>query len=170
MCGWARHCSARVDEAVSDKLARLDGFFSQWRALLEERALVLFKAGLLPGEGMNPAAKADAFSAQLGCQPIGFNWEMLDPGDDLGAPRSARATMAQALSKDIGDRKTPWLSDQSAQACAADFIAPFASLELSVVTNQLGGLWYPITGASDEWSFAAMDDEAIALLVLVPRG
>ena len=44
---------------------------------------MLFKAGPLPGEGMNPAAKADAFSAQLGCQPIGFNWEMLDPGDDL---------------------------------------------------------------------------------------
>ena len=170
MCGWAPLCSVRVDDVVSDKIARLDAFFSQWRGLLEERALVLFRAGPLPDEGAGPAGKADAFSGQLGCKPIAFNWEMLDPGDDLGAPRSARATMAQALAKDIGDRKTPWLSDQSAQECAADFIAPFAPLQLSVVTNQLGGLWYPITGASDEWSFAAMDDEAIALLVLVPRG
>ena len=77
--------------------------------------------------------------------------------------------MVEALSHDIGDRKTPWLGAENALECAADFLAAFAPLTTSVVTNQLNGLWYPISGASDEWSFAAMDDEAIALLVLVPK-
>ena len=154
---------------MSDKLTELESYFAKWRAPLEARALVRFEVGDLPLDGLTPAAKADAFSGQFGCKPIGFNWEMLDPGDDLTAPRSALNAMVEALSKDIGDRKTAWLSVRDALQCALDFLAPFDRAALSVVTNQLNGLWYPISGARDEWTFVAMDDEAIALLILVPR-
>lgn len=154
---------------MSDTLNALEAFIARWRGALEERALVRFEAGPLPPEGLTPAAKADAFSGQLGCNPIGFNWEMLDTSEDLTAPRSAKGTIVEALSTDIADRKTRWLSAEDAYQCAVDFTAPFDPATLSVVTNQLNGLWYPISGASDEWSFVTMDDEAIALLILVPR-
>ena len=154
---------------MSDTLSELESFFAKWRAPLEARALVRFEVGKLPLDGLTPAAKADAFSRQFGCKPIGFNWEMLDPSDDLTAPRSALGTMVEALSNDIGDRKSSWLSVRDALQCAVDLLAPFDRAALSVVTNQLNGLWYPISGASDEWSFAVMDDQAIALLILVPR-
>ncbi|MEM7688653.1 MAG: hypothetical protein AAF291_06500 [Pseudomonadota bacterium] len=155
---------------MSETLAQLDAFFVQWREALEARALVRFEAGALPQEGLTPAVKADAFSSRLGCKPIGFNWEMLDPSDDLAAPRSARATMVEALTNDMIQTKTPWLGAQRSLECAQALFAPFDQGALSVVTNHLNGLWYPISGASDEWTFVAMDDETIALLILVPRG
>ena len=154
---------------MSDKLTDLDAFFSQWRDAFETRALVRFEAGPVPQEALTPAAKADAFAGQFGFQAIGFNWEMLDPSDDLTAPRSAVNTMVEAFSHDIADRKTPWLSVRQSLECATGFLAVFDAASLRVVTIQLNGLWYPISGASDEWSFAVMDDEAMALLVLVPR-
>jgi hypothetical protein len=94
---------------------------------------------------------------------------MLDPGEDLAAPRSARATMVEALASDMAGTRTTWLGKAQATQCAEAFLAPFDATRLAIVTNHLNGLWYPISGASDEWSFAAMDDEVIALLVLVPR-
>ena len=154
---------------MSDKFVKLQTFIERWRAPLETRALVRFEAGPLPRDGLTPASKADAFCGQFGCKPIGFNWEMLDPGDDRTAPRSAPGTMVEALSSDIADRKTPWLGARDALQCALDFLAPFDRAALSVVTNQLNGLWYPVSGASEEWTFVAMDDAAIALLSLVPR-
>ncbi len=154
---------------MSDQLSQLNAFFARWRGPIEERALVRFEAGALPDEGLTPAAKVDAFAGQFGFKPIGFNWEMLDPSEDLTAPRSARGTIVEALTTDIADRTTPWLSFESALQCASEFIAPFEPSSLSLVTNHLNGLWWPISGAGDEWSFAVMDERAIALLVMVPR-
>jgi hypothetical protein len=151
------------------KLARLTAFFDHWRTAFEQRALVRFEAGSVPHDALTPAAKADAFSGRFGFKPIGFNWEMLDPGEDLAAPRSARATMVEALANDMVETRTKWLGKARALTCAEAFLAPFDAAALSIVTNHLNGLWYPISGASDEWSFAVMDEEVIALLVLVPK-
>ena len=158
-----------MSDQVSGTLAALHAWFGEWRDAFEQRALVRFEAGRVPHAPLTPASKVDAFSEPFGFQSIGFNWEMLDPSDDLTAPRSARNTMVEALSSDIADRKTAWLGMEEALRCAAGFMAPFDARTVSVVTNQLNGLWYPISGARDEWSFAAMDDRVIALLVLVPR-
>ena len=154
---------------MSDTLAQLKAFFAKWREPLERRALVRFEAGPAPQDALTLAAKADAFSGQFGFNPLCFNWEMLDPSVDLTAPRSARGTLVEALTKDIGDRKTSWLSARDAMQFAVDLTGLFDPGTLSVLTNQLNGLWHPISGASDEWSFAVMDDEVIALLVLVLR-
>lgn len=154
---------------MNETVAQLDALFEEWREPLEARALVRFEAGPVPQEPLTPAAKADAFSQLFGFRPIGFNWEMLDPSDDLTAPRSARNTFVEALSNDMVETKVRWLGVESSLEFAVAFLSAFNSATLSVVTNHLNGLWYPISGASDEWSFAAMDDEAIALLVLVPR-
>ena len=94
---------------------------------------------------------------------------MRDPSYDLSAPRAARNTCVEALSNDMVETKVRWLGVEASLEFAVAFLSAFNSATLSVVTNHLNGLWYPISGASDEWSFAAMDDEAIALLVLVPR-
>ena len=154
----------------ADSLTRLDAFFNEWHEALEARALVRFEIGHVPQDALTPAAKADAFSAQFGFQPIGFNWELLDPSDDLTAPRSARGTMVEALTSDMLKPKQRWLGVEGALNCANGFLGAFDSTALSVVSNHLNGLWYPISGASDEWSFAAMDDDCIALLVLAARG
>lgn len=151
-------------------LDALGAFFDQWREALEERALVRFEAGPLPQEGLTPAAKADAFSGQFGFKPIGFNWEMLDPSDDLTAPRSARSTMVEALTSDMLQPQVPWLGVERSLECAVAFQRAFDPASLTMLSNHLNGLWYPISGANDEWSFAAMDDCAIALLVLAGKG
>ena len=123
----------------------------------------------MPQEPLTPAAKADAFAQSFGFQPIGFNWEMLDPGSDMAAARSARATLVEALSSDMTRPIVPWLGERRALACADAFMALFRVCERTFLSNHLNGLWYPISGASDEWSFVAMDEAVIALLVLVPR-
>ncbi|MEL6487897.1 MAG: hypothetical protein AAFQ13_12240, partial [Pseudomonadota bacterium] len=91
-------------------------FIETWRTALEERALVRFEAGALPQEPLTPAGRADAFAQGFGFQPIGFNWEMLDPGSDMTAPRSARATIVEALSKDMIRPSLPWLGENRALA------------------------------------------------------
>jgi len=154
----------------ADKLDRLNALFAEWREALEERALVRFEAGAVPLDALTPAAKADAFSGQFGCTPIGFNWEMLDPSEDLTAPRSARGTMVEALTSDMVMRQTRWLGGERSLEFAVSFLSAFDPASLSVVSNHLNGLWYPISGASDEWSFAVMDDDVIALLVMAARG
>ncbi|MEO0871622.1 MAG: hypothetical protein AAFY19_06620 [Pseudomonadota bacterium] len=151
------------------KLAALSAFFERWRDQLESRALVRFEVGTPSQAVLTASAKAEAFAGPSGFKPIGFNWEMLDPGEDLSAPRSARKAIVDALTTDLVDYKMRWISDETALRFAGDFLAPFDPSTLWVVTNHLNGLWYPISGASDEWSFAAMDDDVIALLVLVPR-
>lgn len=154
----------------AEKLDRLNALFAEWREALEERALVRFEAGAVPQDALTPPAKADAFSGLFGFKPIGFNWEMLDPSDDLTAPRSARATMVEALTSDMVMRQTRWLGAEGSLEFAVTFLSVFDPASLSVVSNHLNGLWYPISGASDEWSFAVMDDDVIALLVMAARG
>ncbi|MEM7702722.1 MAG: hypothetical protein AAF251_12350 [Pseudomonadota bacterium] len=154
---------------MSEAIAHLNMLFEEWREPLESRALVRFEAGAVPQEPLTPAAKADAFAGQFGFKSIGFNWEMLDPSDDLTAPRSALNTIVEALSSDMVETKLEWLGTKRSLEFAVRFLKPFDPATFSVVTNHLNGLWYPISGASDEWSFATMDDQAIALLVLVPK-
>lgn len=154
---------------MSETIAHLNALFEEWRERLETRALVRFEAGPVPQEPLTPAAKADAFAGQFGFKPIGFNWEMLDPSDDLTAPRSARNTFVEAMSNDMVETKVRWLGVEPSLEFAVALLSAFTPATLSVVTNHLNGLWYPISGASDEWSFAVMDEEAIALLVLVPK-
>ena len=149
--------------------AAFDAFIDAWRKALEERALVRFEAGALPQEPLTPAAKADAFVQAFGFQPIGFNWEMLDPGNDRLAPRSALATMVEALSNDMIRPSVPWLGEARALACANAFLALFDGSERTLLSNHLNGLWYPISGASDEWSFVGMDARSIAVLVLAAK-
>ncbi|MEM6856926.1 MAG: hypothetical protein AAF559_03570 [Pseudomonadota bacterium] len=150
-------------------IAAFDGFIEAWRTDLEQRAFVRFETGTLPHEPLTPVGKADAFAQSFGFQPIGFNWEMLDPGRDMTAPRSARATLVEALSKDLARPSLSWLSEDRALACADEFLSLFEEGEGTILTNHLNGLWYPISGASDEWSFVGMDTRLIVLLVLASR-
>ena len=150
-------------------VARLNAVFAEWRSALERRALVRFESGLVPTIGLTPAAKADAFSAQFGCTAIGFNWEMMDPSADLAAPRSARATVREAVAMDMRDPRAMWLGPDAALAFADALLGAFDPKQCTALTNHLNGLWFPISGARDEWSFAIMDERAIALLILAAK-
>ena len=155
---------------MSDTRATLEAFLAQWGEALSARALMRFKIGELPADGLTPASKADAFTGQFGFQPIGFNWEMLDPGLDLNAPRSARATLVEALTNDMTKHTVQWLGEARALECADALLGAFDPARRTVLSNHLNGLWYPISGAADEWSFVVMDETTIALLVLAGKG
>ena len=146
--------------------AALAQFDESWRARLSEAGRFECVWGALPSEGLTPAHKADAFIQLHGFNPIGFNWEMLDPGAGLDGSRSALGTMVEALKHDIAQPRQDWLSEAEAQLCARQFLDAFARGTLTVLTNHLNGLWWPISGAADEWSFVVMDDHAIALWLM----
>jgi len=109
---------------------------------------------------------ANAFAASQGLARIGFNWELLDPHSDFDAPRSAIGTMTQALSKDLSNPSRTWLDQAMARKCAQEFLGAFDAARMMVLTNHLNGLWWPISDAQDEWTFVAMDDRTIGLLML----
>ncbi len=154
---------------MSDTRGLLNAFIEQWRGPLEERALVRFEVGDVPQEPLTPAARADAFASGFGFKSIGFNWEMLDPGDDLTAPRSGRATLVAALSNDMIHHRAEWLGESRARECGDALLGAFEAPTRTVLSNHLNGLWYPISGARDEWSFVVMDEATIALLVLAGK-
>jgi hypothetical protein len=151
---------------VSATLARLDAFISVWRARLNAgSADVRFEARLLAEPPGVQAACADAFVTSLGFQPIGGNWELLDPEGDADAPRSAYAALAQAFSCHMVLSREPWLGEAGALAMAGDFLGCFDPRSRQIVTNRMYFGWNPITPAAFEWAFVAFDDTAIALLL-----
>ena len=152
-----------MSEAVFAALASFD---QNWRALLSNHVRFECVWGDLPVDGLTPAAKADAFVQQQGFNPIGFNWEMLDPEAAINGPRSAFGTIVEALRHDIAQPSRDWLSEREAQLCARQFLDAFAPETPAVLTNHLNGLWWPISSAADEWSFVAMDDRVIALWLM----
>jgi hypothetical protein len=151
---------------VSATLARLDAFIGVWRARLNAgSADVRFEARLLAEPPGVQTACADAFVTSLGFQPIGGNWEMLDPEGDADVPRSASAALAQAFSRNMVLSREPWLGEASALAMAGDFLGCFDARSRQIVTNRMYFGWNPITPAAFEWAFVAFDDTAIALLL-----
>jgi hypothetical protein len=151
---------------VSDTLARLDAFFdSRGERLNASGATVTFAAQPLNGPPGLHFACADSFVTGLGYQPIGGNWELLDPEGDAGAPRSARAALVEAFSHDMVFPQQAWLGEAGALALAEALIACFDPGSLQVVTNRMYFGWNPITDATIEWAFVAFDNAAIALLL-----
>ena len=147
-------------------LAALIEFHAQWRDVLSKDVQFKLHCGALPEDGLTPAAKANAFVQAHGFQPIGFNWEMLDPEAGMDEPRSAFGTMVEALEHDLTQPSSDWLSANEARSCAGQFMAAFHASAVTILTNHLNGLWWPISGAADEWSFVAMDDDVIALWLM----
>ncbi len=146
--------------------ADLDAFRRAWRVRLSERVRFELFVGPVPSDGLTASAKADAFAVRNGFQPIGFNWELLDPEADIDAPRSAFGTMVEAVQRDLSNPSHDWLDAKNARLCARQFLDAFAPAALTVLTNHLNGLWWPISDAADEWSFVALDDDAIALWLM----
>jgi len=155
-----------VTEGVSPTLARLDAFIARWHARLDAgTATVRITPGALDQPPGLHAVCADAFVTGLGYQPIGGNWELLDAEAGVDGPRSARAALVEAFSRNMVFSREPWLGEADALAMAADFLACFDPDRLQIVTNRMYFGWNPITTASLEWAFVAFDDTAIALLL-----
>jgi len=151
---------------VSDTLARLDAFFAAWRdRLCGDHAEVRFAAQALDTPPGLHAACADRFVSGLGYQPIGGNWELLDPDGDVDGARSARAALVEAFSRNMVLSQTAWLGEADALAMGEAFLACFNPARVQIVTNRMYFGWNPITDATFEWAFVAFDDTAIALLL-----
>ena len=141
-------------------------FEARWLERLRNGAKVAFDFGSVPHNHSTPHAIADAFVSSFGLEPIGFNWELLDPSGDASAPRSALGEVTKALSGAISNPSEPWLSPKDAAECARDFLSFFEPGDLVVLANRYDGLWNPISGAANEWGFVAFDSEHIALFLI----
>jgi hypothetical protein len=151
---------------VSDTLARLDAFFAAWRErLCGDQAEVRFTARALEVPPGLHTACVDRFVSSLGYQTIGGNWELLDAEGDADAPRSARAALVAAFSRNMVFSSEPWLGEADALAMGEAFLACFDPGSMQIVTNRRYFGWNPITDATFEWAFVAFDDTAIALLL-----
>ena len=161
-------CLARAaGEVVLTAIDHLGSFGSDWLERLQSDARVAFSFAELKDGAGSPAQIADRYVTSLGFEAIGFNWELLDPGPDADAPRSALGQLTEALSHDIAQPNRPWLDTQSAQSCANQFVNAFDPLLRGFVSNRFDGLWNPIAGAPVEWGFVGYDEAAIALLLIV---
>ena len=143
-------------------LSALEKFRADWNELLNMSVRFEVYVGPRPAGGKT----ADTFVQQHGFKPIGFNWELLDSEAGIGATRSAFGTMVEALSNDLSNPSCGWLEASKARQCARQFLDAFAPAVPTVVTNHLNGLWWPISGAADEWSFVAIDDDTAALWLM----
>ena len=151
---------------MSHTLARLDAFFAAWRErLCGDHADVRFAAQALDAPPGLHAACADHFVSGLGYQPIGGNWEMLDPDVAQDGARSARAALVGAFCCNMVFSQETWLGEADALAMAEAFIGCFDPGSVQIVTNRMYFGWNPITPATFEWAFVAFDDTAIALLL-----
>ena len=155
---------------MSETLANLEAFHHRWRAPLESGAQLVFKTRELDHISGTPSAIADSFVGSLGYTAIGANWEMLDPGSDADAPRSAIAAMADALTMDMVLPQQQWLGEERAKECARDFLGCFDLFQRTILTNRMYFGWNPISDAKIEWAFVAYDQSAIALLLLTREG
>ena len=151
---------------MSEALARLDAFSAAWRKRLGAgSAEVRIEARPLEHPPGLHSACADAFVTDLGYQPIGCNWELLDAEAELDGARSARAALVEAFARHMVFAQEPWLGEADALAMGEDFLACFDPRTRQIVTNRMYFGWNPITSASLEWAFVAFDDTAIALLL-----
>ncbi len=160
---------------MSDTLARLESFISDWRKPLSGCAETVFHA--VPRAGFSGAAPqiADNLVSAHGYKPIGFDWELLDTAAEPDAPRSALGAFEDALAKDLA-MKGEWLGSERALRCGRDFIDAFALHSATVLTNHIvrgGGKsegWNPVSGATYEWAFIGFDNSAAALLLVTSEG
>lgn len=151
---------------MSQTLARLDAFFALWRGrLCEDSASVSLTARALDAPPGLHITCADTFVSDLGYQPIGASWELLDAEAGLEGARSALAAMVQAFSANMVFPSVPWLGEIAALDMARAFLDCFDPATRQIVTNHMYFGWNPITDATFEWAFVAYDDEAIALLL-----
>jgi hypothetical protein len=151
---------------VSATLERLDAFLANWRErLCGDQAEVQFAARLLDAPPGLHSQCADGFVTALGYQPIGGNWELLDAEADLAEPRSARAALVEAFSRNMVFSNNAWLGEAGAMAMGEDFLACFDPRTRQIMTNRMYFGWNPITTATFEWAFVAFDDAAIAFLL-----
>lgn len=153
-------------------MSAFDAFAQKWLPPLKRELQIVFEHAPLSVTAGTHVAVADAFVAQLGFTPIGFNWELLDTSPNNGGlphavgSRSALLQITQALEQDITNPSRPSLPHEQASACARDFMGLFDGTQRTFVSNRYDGLWNPISGASVEWGFVGFDDQAIALLLL----
>ncbi|MEL7445308.1 MAG: hypothetical protein AAGK02_05780 [Pseudomonadota bacterium] len=142
-------------------------FEAKWLQRLREGAKVAFQHGPVSQDQLVHHAIADAFVETHGLKPIGFNWELLDAGSDMQAPRAALSEISSAFANTISNSNREWLGMKVGEQIAHDFLALFDSLTRTVVSNRYDGLWNPISGAAVEWGFVGFDDKRIALLLIV---
>jgi len=147
-----------------------EAFIARWREPLATRATIVFEHGPRDGSRDNFCDIANGFVERCGYTSIGFNWEMLDPNGAAYEPRSARAVIADAFSRDMALPQTEWLGQERAQDCAEDFLSMFTGTERTIASNRLGDFWNPLTRAQIEWAFVGFDDARIALLLAMSEG
>lgn len=151
---------------MSGTRERLETFIAAWRGrLCGDSAAVRFEVRPLDAPPGLHTVCADELVTSLGYQPIGRNWELLDPAADRDAPRSARAALVEAFGHNMVFARNPWLGDAGALAMAEDFLGCFDPESAQIVTNRMYFGWNPITSATFEWAFVACDRSAIALLL-----
>jgi len=151
---------------VTGTLARLEAFFAVWRSrLCGDQANVVLTARPLDAPPGLHTARADAFVTDLGYQPIGGNWELLDADAAPDEPRAALAALRDAFAQNMVFSSRPWFGETDALTLGADFLACFDPASRQIVTNRMYFGWNPITQATFEWAFVAFDDQAIALLL-----
>ncbi|NCP14448.1 MAG: hypothetical protein GW858_09835 [Sphingomonadales bacterium] len=156
---------------MGDTLVRLEAFIAKWSQRLNaDSASVTFAAQALDAPPGLHAATADRFVTALGYQPIGGNWELLDPDAAPDGARSARAALIEAFSHNMVLSQQAWLGEADALAMAEGFLGCFDARTCQIVTNRMYFGWNPITSASIEWAFVAFDDSAIALLLATAEG
>lgn len=146
-----------------------DEFAARWVQRLSDGAWVRFEHGSPDPAAFIHSAVADRFVGSLGLKPIGYNWELLDPSDDEGAPRSAMSEMTSAVSCDLAHPNRLWLPAEEARRCAGDFLSLFDAATRTIVSNRYDGLWNPIAGRAVEWGFVGWDKNRIALLLLAAQ-
>ncbi|MEM6475761.1 MAG: hypothetical protein AAF687_06305 [Pseudomonadota bacterium] len=154
---------------MNNELSDLEAFGAKWLPVIEPGARVMFEYAKLESLSGIHTSIADGFVERLGLKPIGFNWELLDANADASEPRCALGEMTQALAHDISNPSRDWLSRQTAQEAAQEFLEAFDPATRTLVSNRYDGLWNPIAGAAIEWGFVGYDDEQIALLLLIAR-
>lgn len=146
-----------------------EDFAERWTGRIADGAQVRFDYGSPDPDAFIPSAVADSFVGSLGLRPISFNWELLDPGDDVAAPRSALGEVTRALSHQLENPGRPWLPQKDARQCAADFLDLFDPASRTIISNRYDGLWNPIAGHAVEWGFVGFDEERIVLLLLAAQ-
>lgn len=152
------------------QLQSLESFIETWRAVIEQHANAVFHCATLNEDYRAPHTIADEFINGHGFKPIGFNWEMLDAAPEADGERAALQVISKALARNVALPQQIWLGDDAATRCAEELLACFDPVHRTVLSNHFAGLWNPIAGAAVEWAFVAMDDRAIALLLVTPKG
>ena len=154
---------------ANSHLQNLESFIAIWRPRIAKHADLAFHCASLNEDYRAPHTIANGFVSEHGFTAIGFNWEMLDATPEADGERSAAHVISKALACNVERPQQIWLGEETANQCAEQLLGCFDPMQRTVLSNHFAGLWNPISGRSVEWAFVAMDDRAIALLLVTPK-